>query len=399
MGRPTVGDRGVGLDRVRVLVGAALGPVVTGYAIVASVLVVVMALAPGTEFSPAGVLAAACPAWLAAYQVPLDIGGAPLGVLPLLPTFAVGLLVFRAAMSAVHRLDDLDGSRPGFVSRGIAVVGVVAGGHALTAVAFAGVSIGSPVEARFPDAIVLPTALAAGAALLGVAAASPGWWLDRLDPVAVRGVRAGLAAFCAVVALGAVAFTAATVAAWSTLGKLFDAFSPDPGSAVGMLLLSVAYVPNAVVLTSSVLTGGGFTLGAVSVSAFSMTPGPVPAIPVLAGLPAEYGAWWPLLLAAPAIVGALAGWSLRDVEGGVGARLRAVVVAGVVCGFCALVVAAFTGGQLGGGEYSPVSLRAEVFSLTAFGLVVVPGSLVAWLTGGNTGSRRTPRRQGRRRGL
>lgn len=398
MGRPTVAESDVGFDRVRVLLGAAVGPIITGYAMVASLLVVVTALAPRAEFSATGALSAACPVWLAAYQVPLDIEGAPLGVLPLLPTFAVVFLVFRTSASACRRLDDLDGRQAGFLARALSVVGVVAGAHALTAVAFVGVSTGAAVEASFPEAIVLPTVLAAAAALSGVATASGGW-LHRLDPLAVRGIRAGLAAFGALFGLGALVFVVATVAAWPTLGELFDAFSPESGSAVGMSLLSIAYVPNAVVLAASVLTGGGFTLGQVSVSAFSMTPGPVPAVPLLAGLPAEYGGWWPLLLAAPVIVGVLVGWSLRDVDDFVGARLRAVFVAGVVCGFCAVVVAAFTGGALGGGPYGPVALRAEVFSLTAFGFVVAPGSAVVWLTGGKRRSGRTPRRPRRRRGL
>ncbi|EIE97510.1 cell division protein PerM [Saccharomonospora glauca] len=398
MGRPAVAESDVGFDRVRVLLGAAIGPIVIGYALVASLLVVVTALAPRAEFSATVVLSAACSAWLAAYQVPLDIGGAPLGILPLLPTLVVAFSVFRASTSASRRLDDLDGRRAGFLARALPVVGVATGAHALTAVAFAGVSIGAAVEARFPESVVLPPALAAVAALLGVAAASDEW-LDRLDPLAVRAIRVGLIAFCALVGAGFLLFGVATVAAWSTLGELFDAFAPELGSAVGMLLLSLVYLPNAVVLAASVLTGGGFTLGQVSVSAFAMTPGPVPAVPLLAGLPGEYGSWWPLLLVAPAVVGVVVGWSLRDVDALVGARLRAVVVAGVVCAFCAVVVAAFTGGALGGGMYGPVTLRAEVFSLTAFGFVVVPGGVVAWLTGGKGRSGRTPRRSRRRRGL
>lgn len=397
MGRPTVRERELGLDRIRVLLGVAAGPIVTGYAVVASLLVVVAALAPRAEFSTTGVLFAACPAWLAAYQVPLDIDGAPLGVLPLLPTIAVVLVVFRTAMSASRRLDLLDDGLGGVVGRALPVVGVVAGAHALTAVAFVGISIGSAVEPQFPEAIVMPTVVAVVAALAGVAMASSEEWVHRLDPVAVRGVRAGLLAFGALFGLGALAYVGATVAAWPTLGSLFDAFSPDPGSAVGMVLLSTAYVPNAAVLAASVLTGGGFAIGAVSVSAFSMNPGPVPAVPVLAGLPAEYGSWWPLLLVVPAVLGALVGWSLRDVDESAGVRLRAVLVAGVVCAFCAVVVAAFTGGALGGGAYDPVSVRAEVFSLTTFAFVVAPGAAVVWLTGPKSVSHRPPRRRRRPR--
>ncbi|WP_197320724.1 DUF6350 family protein [Saccharomonospora sp. NB11] len=397
MGRPIVRDHELGFDRIRVLLGVAFGPIVIGYAVVASLLVVVVALAPRADFSAEGVLFAACPAWLAAYQAPLDIDGAPLGVLPLLPTFAVVLAVFRASMAASYRLDHLDGGQAGVVLRALPVMGAVAGAHALTAVAFVGISVGTSVEAQFPEAIVMPTVVSVVAALVGAATASSDEWLHRLDPVAVRGIRAGLVAFGVLMGLGALAYVGATLAAWSTLETLFEAFSPDPGSAVGMVLLSTAYVPNAAVLAASVLTGGGFVIGSVSVSAFAMDPGPLPALPVLAGLPAEYGSWWPLLLVLPLALGAAVGWSLRDVDERVVVRLRAVLVAGVVCGFCALVVAAVTGGELGGGAYDPVSVRAEVFSLTAFAFVAGPGAVVAWLTGAKSDSRRTPRKRQRAR--
>ncbi|MER6895510.1 hypothetical protein ABT261_17555, partial [Amycolatopsis sp. NPDC000740] len=104
-GRPA-GDEPVGdsLDqdvpqapRLRVLLVAALGPLVTGYAAVATLLALVTLTAQHAIFSAGGVLLSAGPGWLAAYQVELGIGGHPLGMLPLLPTVGVVLLVARAA--------------------------------------------------------------------------------------------------------------------------------------------------------------------------------------------------------------------------------------------------------------------------------------------------------------
>ncbi|WP_024876245.1 DUF6350 family protein [Saccharomonospora piscinae] len=375
----------------RVLLGVALGPIVTGYAVVASVLVLVSALAPGADLSVGGVLASAAPVWLAAYQVPLTVDGAPLGVLPLVPTIAACVLVFRTAASASRRLaaEEQRTGAGSALSRVAGVVGAVAGAHVL----FAGVALaladGAAVRAGLVAATLMPAVLAGSAAALGVIVPSPAGLLDRLDPLAVRGARAGLFGFGGLVVLGLLAFVVSTVMSWSTVGDLFAVYSPEPGSAVGLLLLSVGYVPNAAVLASSVLTGGGFVFGEVSVTAFSMTGGPVPAVPILAALPDEYAGWWPALLVLPAAVGAVVGWSLRWVDDRVPVRLRAVLVAAVVAGFCAVVVAALSGGALGGGAYGPVSVRAEVFSLAAFGFVAVPGGLVAWLAGTRAG--RTPR--------
>jgi hypothetical protein len=60
--------------RVRVLLAAALGPLVTGYAAVATVLALVALTAERTVFSATGVLLAAGPGWLAALQVRLGSG-------------------------------------------------------------------------------------------------------------------------------------------------------------------------------------------------------------------------------------------------------------------------------------------------------------------------------------
>ena len=51
-----------------------------------------------------GVVAAALPAWLAAHQVPVVIGGLELGMLPLLPTALMMLIAARAASGAAERL-------------------------------------------------------------------------------------------------------------------------------------------------------------------------------------------------------------------------------------------------------------------------------------------------------
>ena len=93
------------LTRVRVLAFAALGSIVTGYTAVAALLALVTAIAPLANFSTGGILVAALPSWLAAHQVPLEIGGLELGVLPLLATVGMMLIAARAAAGAAVRLD------------------------------------------------------------------------------------------------------------------------------------------------------------------------------------------------------------------------------------------------------------------------------------------------------
>src|SRR5205807_8850629 len=76
-------------EQARILLFAAVGPLVAGYVVLAALLAFVVAIAPGGSISAGGILAATGPVWLAAVHVPLIIGGHPLGMLPLLPTVGV----------------------------------------------------------------------------------------------------------------------------------------------------------------------------------------------------------------------------------------------------------------------------------------------------------------------
>ncbi|WP_232213033.1 cell division protein PerM, partial [Saccharomonospora saliphila] len=148
-------------DRARVLLGVAVGPVVCGYAVVVTVLTVVIAVAPRAEFTVWGVLAASGPAWLAAYQVPLELSGGTLGVLPLLPTAGAGVLVARAASAAARKVGDL---RP---STTVPVVVAVGGTHALVASVVVVLSADTAVAARLPQGVLTPALLSGLFALVG----------------------------------------------------------------------------------------------------------------------------------------------------------------------------------------------------------------------------------------
>ena len=118
-------------ERTRVLIAAAVGSVVVGYAAVAAVLALVSATATYADFSTSGVLSAAAPAWLAAHHVPLRFDSGQLGVLPLLPTALLMLLVARTAAGAADRL----GLYEPLQARGVVLS--IAGSHAVVGGAIA----------------------------------------------------------------------------------------------------------------------------------------------------------------------------------------------------------------------------------------------------------------------
>ncbi|KFZ82733.1 hypothetical protein ED92_02165 [Amycolatopsis sp. MJM2582] len=360
--------------RVRVLLAAACAPLLFSYSAIAAVLAVVSFAADRTRFSATGALLAAGPGWLASWQVELDLGGHPLGVLPLLPTLAVGWLVARAAARATRRVG---GRTP---ADAVPVVTVIAGAHALFGVLIALAAGGSPIDVNPLTAFCVPGLLAGLAAVAGVAKVCglPAVVRDRFDPVAVHGLRAGALGLAALIACGAVVFTAATALSWSTVDSLFE---PGFGASFGLFVLSVAYLPNAVVAALSFTTGPGFSVGSLTVGMFGYQEGQVPGVPVLAGIPSHHAAWWPALLLLPALVGALVGWRIRAIDEDPMLRMRAVAVAGALVAFGCVILGTVSGGRLGDGPFDPVSVPVGVASVIAFCWIVVPGGFVAFFAG------------------
>ncbi|MCG8918993.1 DUF6350 family protein [Actinokineospora sp. PR83] len=360
---------------VRVLAVAAIGPLLLGYTAVAALLAVTTATAAGAQFSTAGVLAAAVPGWLAAHQVPVSIQGSELGALPLLPTIGVALLAWRTAARAVTRLG------VGTPRVAVRVVGTIAGAHAVLGLALALLSAGGPATVDPLAGLYYPALLSGTAAAVGVLPRSGllRTIRERVDPFALRGLKAGLLGVGVLFAVGTAVVVAALLASFGTARDLFAA--DGVGSATGMLLLSAGYLPNAAVAATGFIAGPGFALGQVGVGVVGATGGAVPALPLLAALPEQHAPWWPALCVLPAAVGCLVGWALRTAAPTPTGRLRAVAVAAVVVAMAFAVFAGSAGGALGSGPFHPLDLRAAWLSLALVLWIGVPGAVVAWTAG------------------
>lgn len=340
-------------------------PAVASY-LAAVVALAMLAAAGGADSSVAGVARAGAVGWLAAHHVPLTIDGAPLGVLPLLPTLLLGALVARgaagvAARSGIHQPVDA-----GWVA------GVIAGIHGVLGAVLA--------LAATPATVTVDPALAAvGCAL--VAGVAAGLGLVRpcgLLPAALRqapgwvrpGLAAGLWGLAALLTAGLVTVLIALVVSAPEVAQMSGS---DAGSALGLTVLSLGYLPNAAIAGLSWLAGPGLSVGALSVSPLAVHAGPVPAVPLLAALPqGPMQPWWGAVLAVPLLVGAAVGRRCAPTGCDLPQRLRVLGVAAMVLALGSAVLGALAGGRLGAAAFDPVdvpfgSLAVAVLAATLLG--------------------------------
>ncbi|SMC88378.1 cell division protein PerM [Kibdelosporangium aridum] len=356
-------------SRARVLLVAGIGPLFVGYAGVVVVLALVISVATKADVSTVSVLSAAMPGWLAAYQVPLRLDGHDLGALPLLPTLLIILLIGRAVTNAADRIE-VDSARDT-----LPIIATVSATHAIAGGVLAEVTSSASLAAG----LLVPAGVAALAAVIGLA--RQGYLddvFDRVDELAVHGLWAGLIGLGTMIGVGTCLVLLGLGTSFTTAAGLF---SPGIGDSVGMFLLSVAYLPNAVVGGMSFAAGPGVTIGQLTATPLHFTGGPLPGVPVLAALPETGAAWWPVFFLLPLGVGAFVGWILRDASEDPIARLRAVGAAAVVVAGGCLLLAIGAGGRLADGMFDPLSMHPWSLGLAMLLWIALPAATVAWWAG------------------
>ncbi|MGH3964394.1 MAG: cell division protein PerM [Pseudonocardiaceae bacterium] len=359
------------------VVGIACMPALVGYLAIVALLALLGAAsgaAGGAEGPLAAVARAGAVGWLVAHQVPLTIDGAPLGVLPLLPTLLLGALVARGAARVASRCGIHTPADAGWVA------GAIAGTHGVLGVVLALVATPVTVTAD-PVHAALGCALVAGVAA-GLGLARP----CGLLPAALRRARGWVRPGLVIGAWGsAVLLTAGlTVVLLGLVGSAPEAVQmsgSDAGSILGLAVLSIGYLPNAVIAGLSWLAGPGFSIGALSVSPVTMQAGPVPAVPLLAALPqGPVQPWWGVALAVPLLVGAAVGHRCAAAAPDLVGRLRVLGVAAAVLSLGSAVLATLAGGQLGSAAFNPVDVPAGSLAVAVLGATLLGGCAATLLS-------------------
>jgi hypothetical protein len=378
-----------GGSRPLVVSGALAASVVTvtGLVILTPLVVAGWIAAPHSGLGLPGVVRTATCLWLAAHHVEITLSGAGrIGMLPLGLVLLPGVLLWRAGRWLVRTGEMTKLSDVGYAALALAVP------YAALCGTLALASRSRLAAPSLPQAAIAGFLLALCAGGLGGARALAPWpRLFRLMPPRSRSVVLGTAGALAVLAAGGAVLTAGSLAVHLGEYRTLDA-SLAPGLVGGALLVLVqlAYVPNAVCWAICYSLGPGFAFGTSTVIApTGAALGPLPLFPMLAALPAGTGGipgWVSAgVLALPYLAGVVGGILVARAAPTPAAELAPLsgFACGVATGCVIGVLAAFSGGSLGSGRLAtvgPSAWQSAVVAVLEIGVsAAVATGLANWL--------------------
>ena len=366
---------------------AASAVTITGLVILMPLVTAGWIAAPHAGLGLPGVVRTATSLWLAAHHVEFTLSGAGrIGMLPLGLVLLPGALLWRAGRWVVRTGELTKLSGLGYAALALAApYAALCGGLALASRS----RLASP---SLPEAVIAGFLLAFCAGGLGGARALAPWrQLFRLMAPRSRSVVLGTVGSLAVLAAGGALLAGGSLAAHLGAYRALDA-TLAPGLVGGALLVLVqlAYVPNAIGWAICYSLGPGFAFGTSTVVApTGAALGPLPLFPMLAALPTGatgIPAWVSAgVLALPYAAGIVGGILVARA-----APTPAIEVAplwGFACGVatgCVIgLLAAFSGGPLGSGRLAavgPSGWQAAVVAVLEVGVAAaVATGLANWL--------------------
>jgi hypothetical protein len=345
----------------------------------------------------AGAAHAGLAGWLLGHGVPIGTSIGSLGLAPLLLTLLVGWRLNRAGL---HVTRAIGARRSGSVGIAIGVAFAIGLSYSLLGSLAALAVDGRGTEVSAGHAALNFFLLGMAGALIGSMRGT-----DALSTVARRlpralrhGIRTGLVSALLILAAGAVVAGLSVAIGGGQAADMISAYRTGVAGQAGITLVSLAYGANGVVWAAAYLLGPGFALGTGSaIRLTEVTVGPLPTLPLLAGLPnGPMGAAGAALLAVPVLAGLAAGWllTLRLVRGDAGAdpaepRSRAAaepgwavvvgssVLAGPVAGLLLGLLCQFSSGSLGDGRMAMIGPDPWPVGLVATVVVAVSASIGA----------------------
>jgi len=337
--------------------------------------------------------------WLLGHGVPIGTSLGSLALAPLLLTLLIGWRLNRAGL---HVTRAIGARRSGSVGDALLVAFAIALGYSLLG-SIAGLAVaGRGTQASAGHAAVNFFLIGLAGALIGSLRGTDALsTLARRMPRPLRhGIRTGMVAALFILAAGAAAGGLSVAVGGGQAADMISAYRTGVAGQAGITLVSLAYGANGVIWSAAYLLGPGFALGAGSVVRLTdVTLGPLPTLPLLAGLPnGPMGAAGAALLAIPVLAGLAAGWLCtlrmgRDTATP-SAKPRAgdtpepadppwtvllggAALAGPVAGLVLGLLAEVSGGSLGDGRMAVIGPDPWQVGLVATAVVAVSAALGA----------------------
>lgn len=377
---------------------AALWCIGIGLAVLTTVTLIGWIAAPKTALGDgmSGVFRTAVNFWLVSHHAGFSYGQGRVGLLPLGVLVLPGALLYRGGGWMIRAAGLPHRPRKAVVHVALSLAAPYAGLAGLLALAAASPQVRpSAWQALVGGFLVAVIAGGLGAARAVVAAQvaaeargervrSGLGALLRLLPDRPRSLVIGVAGSLAVLlASGALLVGGSLAMNMPDADHLYDLLAPGVVGGVLLLLVELAFLPNAVIWGMAYAVGPGFSVGAgTSVSPTGVFLDAVPAFPPLAALPdpGPAPAVSLLALAAPFVAGAVGGvLTIRSLPAPVseGAPMWGFV-SGALTGAVAALLTALSGGPLGGGRMATVGPSAWQVGLLAALEVGISAAIAAW---------------------
>ncbi|WP_158716377.1 DUF6350 family protein [Blastococcus sp. Marseille-P5729] len=381
----------------RVVWGAvsALGVVAAGLVLLIALSLVSWAVDRPIGAGPLDAARVAVQAWYLAHGVGLPVSWGTLSVPPLLITVLIAVFFYRSGRSAVRACALRAPMQIAECTAAMAITYTTAA-ILLTELAYPGPELLSITEVAIAAGVISVLAPLAGMLRESGYGARI---VSALPGPSYAYCRGALASLWTLAAASALVIACSVVISYSEASAITASLAPTGLGGLTVVGISIAYLPNAMLLTTALGSGAGFGLGAGSVySLTAVQREPLPAFPLFAALPQSTGLLTWLVALVPlsaAVVGALT--MTRNLErehrtplnliGGtaMGSLLTAAAVLG------AAVVAA---GSLGDGRLAAVGAAPLRTGLWLLGILLVAGGLTAFIA---TAKALTPAAAARRR--
>lgn len=352
---------------------------VAGVLLTAGLALMVWAITPASGPDAAAAMRGGVTAFALANLMPVDIGDATLSLPPLLLTAVpVTLLVLTARRGRFLPV--------GRYQECVAVL-VTAGVYGLVVAATTrGYSTPGAVPAGWVWTAFALALIATALGMLRGDSAWSGWFVRTLPGWARSGARGALVGSSALIGAGALVLSCGLILRFGIAVDIAAAAAPSWLDGLGMTLLGLAYLPNAVVAAVGFLSGVGFEFGPGTYSPLATSTVDLPGVPLLAAAPQHSGRTLLGLacLILPLAVGYLVA---RPAVGRLvtrADRVAAAALAGVLTGTLLAAAALVAGGGVGDGRWSTMGVPAWLFGPVLAVEVGGVACLVAAVTGWRT---------------